>query len=99
MDEAEAGALHQGYAGAQCSQQEKPRSLLDGFIQVEVREIEVVSLAHGEVEELIVPLHRKREEEVHRQEGDGEEAVGKKGRVEVLAEGESQLVLKDEQSS
>ena len=53
----------------------------------------------AEVEELIVPLHRKREEEIHRQEGDGEEAVGKKCRVEVLAEGKSQLVLKDEQSS
>ena len=99
MDEAKAGALHQGHARTQRAQQEKPRPLLHGLVEIEVSEIQVVSLAHGEVEELIVEIYREREEEVEREEGDGEEAVGEKDRFEVLAEGESQLVLKDERSS
>jgi hypothetical protein len=96
MDEAEACPLHTGDSRAKRPQQEKPRSLLERLLEVEVGTLEIVAVAHCEIEELILEIDCELEEEGDSKESGGQKAVRKKGRIEVLAEGESQLVLMDE---
>ena len=96
MDEAEACPLHTGHSRAKRPQQEKPRSLLDCLFQVEVGTLEIVAVAHCEVEELVLEIDCELEKEGVWKESGDQKAVCKKGRLEVFAEDESQLVLKDE---